>query len=175
MQHVFWFTGRSASGKTALTTKIEKLLKNEFPLQIIDGDNLVKRSGWIIFSKQAMMPFIKKIIKIAENLTKCNIVVLVAVPSQKQKFRDYSRKVLGLKYHEIYLMCSKRCCFIRKLKGGNAFKRTLVTFKIKPYEIPLSPDIKINTEKLTEDESVQVAVNFIRNIIDKDLNNSYSN
>jgi len=169
LKHIFWFTGRSASGKTTLTTKIGKLLKKEFPLEILDGDNLVERSDKGIFSRQARLSFIKKIVKLAENFAEHN-VVLVAVPSQKQKFRDYSREVLGLKYHEIYLKGSRLCCFIRKLKGENALTRTLLTFKIKPYEVPLSPDFIINTEEQTEDESVQIAMNFIRNIINKDPN-----
>jgi len=171
LQHIFWFTGRSAAGKTTLTTKIGKLLKKEFPFQILDGDKLVERSYWPIFNKQAKTSFIKKIVKLAENLAERDVVVLVAVPSLKQKFRDYSREVLGLKYHEIYLKSSKLCCFIRKLKGENALIRTLLTFKIiKTFEVPLSPDFIINTEELTEDESVQVAMNFIRNIINKDPN-----
>jgi len=174
MQNVFWFTGRSCSGKTTLIKKLKKILEKDFSTQVIEGDEYVTKLGGYKFRIKQHDAYIKKVVSLVNAFSKQNELVLVAVMSPKQKQRDYARKMLGNKYHEIYLQCSDRCLADRlKNRRGIIFKKIfrlvlrLYRFhslsKINPisYETPLSSNLIINTEKETIDESVNNILNFI--------------
>ncbi len=183
MQNVFWFTGRTCSGKTTLTKKLEKILEKDFSNQVIDGNEDVTKLGGPEFRKKQHDAFIKKVVSLANDFSKQNELVLVAVVTPKQKHRNYARKMLGNKYHEIYLQCSDRCLADRMKNRSPADRmknRKVIIFRkifrlvlrlyrfnslseIHPisYETPLSPDLIINTEKETIDESINNIKNFI--------------
>jgi len=174
MQNVFWFTGNSCSGKTTLTKKLEKILEKDFSNKVIDGAEYVPKLGGRKFRIKEHDTFIKKAVSLVNAFSKQNELVLVAIRSPKQKHRNYARKMLGNKYHEIYLQCSDRCLSDRmKNRRGIIFSKILKPVlrlyrfhslsKINPlsFETPSSPDLIINTEKETIDESINNIINFI--------------
>ena len=183
MQNVFWFTGKSCSGKTTLIKKLKKILEKDFSNQVIDGNKYIIKLSGRKFRKKQHDAFIKKVVSLANDFSKQNELVLVAVVTPKQKHRNYARKMLGNKYHEIYLQCSDRCLADRMKNRWLADRmknRRVIIFrrifrlvlglyqfyslsKIHPisFETPLSPDLIINTEKETIDESINNIKNFI--------------
>jgi len=176
-------------------------LEKDFSTQVIEEDEYVTKLGGYKFRAKQHDAFIKKVVSLVNAFSKQNELVLVAVVSPKQKHRNYARKMLGNKYHEIYLQCSDRCLADRmknrslavrmknrrvadrmknrslvdrmKNRGGIIFRKIfrlvlgLYQFqslsKIPPisFETPLSPDLIINTEKETIDESINNIINFI--------------
>jgi len=198
MQNVFWFTGSSCSGKTTLTNKLKKILEKDYSTQVLGEDEYITKLGGYTFRAKQHDVFIKKAVNLVNAFSKQNELVLVAVVSPKQKHRNYARKMLGNKYHEIYLQCSDRCLADRmkkrsipdgmknlslidrmEIKRVIIFRKTfrlvlglyrfLTLSKIHPisFVTPLSPDLIINTEKETIDESINNIINFIhsKNII----------
>ena len=175
MQKVFWFTGRSCSGKTTITKKLEKILEKDFSIQVIDGDKITNKLGGREFKKKHHDIFIKKVVNLVDSCSKENEIVLVAVMVPKEKQRNYVRKILGSKYQNIYLQCSDRCIADRREKIYG--KKSIGIFRLvhrlyqfqslrkllvpNSYVPPISTDLIINTEKETLDESVINALNFI--------------
>ena len=174
MHNVFWFTGHSCSGKTILTKKLKKILEKDFSIQVIDGDEYVTKLGGRKFRLEQHDAFLKKVVSLVNAFSKQNELVLVAVTSPRQRHRNYSRKILGNKYHEIYLQCSDRYLTdrmnnrrgIMPIKILKLLRRLhiippLPKINPKSFETPLSPDLIINTEKETIDESINNIINFI--------------
>ncbi len=170
MQHVFWLFGRQGSGKTTLSKKIEKHLENDLEIQILDSDEIISQLGDIEYWKKNRKEFMKRLVELAENSAKENNVVIVAVVAPKQKFRDIPREFFGTKYHEIYLRCSIIRCAFRKPKSKLEKIVRIYRLLQQKFETPQSPDIIIDTDKHTIDESVRTAVNFIRKTINEDCN-----
>ena len=191
MRYIFWFNGRSGSGKTTIVNEIKKLLDNDFKIEFIDGDKIVTNLGGIEFRKKNMDVFIKKAVTMAEISSKKYHIVLVSILCPKQKHQNFAREVLGSKYHEIFLQCSELCCaervlkritrksiiirrFIEKLcttlalidyKPNSYVVPKLAECNPKSYYVPKSTDFIINTERQTIDESVKIAVNYMQTII----------
>jgi len=174
MHNIFWFTGAICSGKTTLTKKLKKILEKDFSIQVIDGDEYVNKLGGRKFRKEHHDAFLKKVVSLVNTFSKQNELVLVAITSPRQKHRNYARETLGIKYHEIYLQCSDRCCADRfKNRKRIIFSKickplqSLYRFHSLPkinknsFDTPISPDLIINTEKETIDESINNIINFI--------------
>ena len=175
MGNVFWFTGKSGTGKSTLAKKIEEYLGNEYTIQLFEGNNIGTKLGVLEYKRRKMDIFVKKVATMASDSSKKNNLVLVVISCSKQKFQNIAREILGPKYHEIYLHCSERSRAKRMGKRGYDKITSIRTFfgkffygiysntDYRPYnyEPPQSPDIKIDTDKLSIDESVKTTVNFI--------------
>jgi len=178
MGNVFWFTGMSGTGKSTLAKKIEEHLDNDFTIQYFEGKKIATNLGVFEFrrrKKGKMDDFVKKIATMASNSSKKNNIVLVVISCSKQKFQNIAREILGPKYHEIYIHCSeksrKKRMGIRKLPKITLIRKFFLKifystsskneYKEYHFEPPQFPDITIDTDKQSIDESVKTAVNFI--------------
>jgi adenylylsulfate kinase len=163
-----WFTGLSGSGKTTVTFALAKKIQEKYPnikIEILDGDeireNLCKD---LSFSKEDRMINIQRIAFLAGKISKHGVLVLVPVIAPYQEARDKAR-ALSENFCEIYVKASIEEVTKRDVKG--LYKKAL-SGEIKnftgisdPYEEPKNPDLIINTEKETLDESVEKVLNFL--------------
>jgi len=132
--------------------------------------------GVFEFRRRKMDAFVKKVASMAYDSSKKNNLVLVVISCSKQKFQNIAREILGSKYHEVYLHCSERSrakrMGKRRLNKINKIRKFFLKYffgkpfkyEYKPtyhYEPPQSPDITIDTDKQSIDESVKTVVNFI--------------
>jgi len=176
MGNVFWFTGKSGTGKSTLAKKIEGHLENDFTIQLFEGSNIGTKLGVFEFRRRKMDAFIKKVATMALDSSKKNKLVLVVIACSKQKYQNIAREILGPKYHEIYLHCSERSREKRMGERRLGIISSIRTFFVKKrfhaipskteyrpynYEPPQSPEISIDTDKQSVDESVKTTVNFI--------------
>jgi len=114
MQSVFWFTGRSHSGKSTLTRRIKEILDKEFSVHILDGDELVNSLGGHNFRILHHDDFVEKVLVLADSFSSKNKVVLVSLVTPKEKQRTRIREVLGDRYNELYIQCPKQVCYGRQ-------------------------------------------------------------
>ena len=167
----------SGAGKSTLAEKIKEHLENDFTIQLIEGSKIGTKLGVFEFRIRKMDAFVKKVATMASDSSKKNDLVLVAIACSEQKLQNIAREILGPKYHEIYLHCSERS------RGERMGKRRLGHFSsirnffvvkfyglddklgvyipLYNFEPPKSPDITIDTDKMSIDESVNTSVNFI--------------
>lgn len=166
---LIWYTGLSGSGKSTIANLVEQeLFKLDVKTYILDGDNIRK---WInndlTFSPEDRSENIRRIGEIANLMVDAGLVVLAAFVSPYKKDREKVRNVVkDINFMEIFIKTSLEECERRDVKGlyskAKIGKINDMTGISAPYEVPENPDIEIDTEKLTIEQSVQQIIAFIK-------------
>jgi adenylyl-sulfate kinase len=165
---VIWLTGLPCSGKTSISKEIEKYFKeNNFPIQRLDGDIVRKTiSNDLGFSKEDRDLNIERLSYIAQMLSENGVNVVSAFVSPYQKMRDFTRSLCE-NFIEVYVDCGIDECKRRDVKGmyAKAIKGEIKDFTgvDDPYEIPKNPEITVNTEKESLEESSKKIIDYIKN------------
>lgn len=164
---VLWFTGLSGAGKSTLARNFDRaLFERGIRSFILDGDNI--RAGLnqgLGFSDEDRRENIRRVAEVAKLMAGAGMVVIVALITPKQEYRDQARKIIGEKdFSEIFVDCDLKTCQDRDPKG---FYKKAARDEIKnytglasEYESPLSPDLAINTSTTNEEDSLKMLLNF---------------
>ncbi|UJA21288.1 adenylyl-sulfate kinase [Thermoleophilia bacterium SCSIO 60948] len=165
--YTLWFTGLSGSGKTTITNLlVRELRKRGSKLEVLDGDivreNLSKGLG---FSKEDRDTNIRRIAFVADLLSRNGVPVITAAISPYRDIRDEARDMMGDRFIEAYVAASVEACEERDTKGLYAKARSgeikEFTGVSDPYEPPLNPEITLETESETPEESAQKIVAYL--------------
>ena len=164
-----WFTGMSGSGKSTLARMVEEeLLNRGMKVEILDGDivrtNLSKGLG---FSKEDRDENIKRIGFVCQLLTRNGVVAIAAAISPYREIRDENRKKIG-RFVEVFVKCPVEKLIERDVKG--LYKKAL-SGEIKnftgisdPYEEPLNPEIVVETDEETVEESFNKIITYLEDM-----------
>ena len=154
-----WFTGLSGAGKSTLSQIIEKRLRDRGRnVEVLDGDivrtHLSKGLG---FSREDRDTNIKRIAFVCSLLTRNGVICISAAIAPYREAREWARKEIG-DFVEVYLKCPIEVCRQRDVKG---LYKLVDEGKLKgftgvddPYEEPENPELVIETDKETVEESV---------------------
>src|SRR5688572_27958670 len=162
-----WFTGLSGSGKTTITNLLVKeLRKRGSKLEVLDGDivreNLSKGLG---FSKEDRDTNIRRIAFVANLLSRNGEPVITDAISPYRDIRNESRELMDSRFIETYVKASVETCEDRDVKGLYAKARSgeikEFTGVPDPYEPPESPELVIETEQQTPDESARQILGYL--------------
>jgi len=154
-----WFTGLSGSGKSTITTHLVKeLRKRGSKLEVLDGDvvreNLSKGLG---FSKEDRDTNIRRIAFVADLLSRNGVPVITAAISPYREIRAEARELMGERFIEVFVKASVDTCIERDPKGlyEKALKGEIKEFTgvSDPYEEPLDPEVTLETESESPEES----------------------
>ncbi|RLL47747.1 adenylyl-sulfate kinase [Oceanobacillus piezotolerans] len=165
---VLWFTGLSGSGKSTLTVALEKELHSiGLHTYRLDGDNV--RHGLnrnLGFSPEDRKENIRRIGEVGKLMVDAGLLTLTAFISPYREDRNEVRRLLeDSEFVEIYVKCSLEECETRDPKGlykkARAGEIKDFTGIDSPYEEPLSPELIIDTEQLSLEESVQTIIQFL--------------
>jgi len=164
---VVWLTGLPGSGKTTIAKLLESKLRSlDLPVEIIDGDeirqNLSKGLG---FSREDRETHLRRCAFVAKLLSRSGVAVIAALISPYQSVRDYARKETT-NFIEVFVKCSVDECARRDPKGlykkASSGQITNLTGPQDTYEEPLHPDLIVDTEKLSVEESVDIIWNKLK-------------
>ncbi len=164
---VLWLTGLPCSGKTTLSLGIEEYFRQkDLPFQRLDGDvvrtTISKDLG---FSKADREANIERLSYVAQMLANNGINVSMAFVSPYRHMRERARALIGENFVEVYVRASVKKCMERDVKGMYAkAKRGEIkdfTGVQDPFEEPTKPEIVVDTEKESIDESVQKIIAYI--------------
>jgi len=153
-----WFTGLPCSGKSAVADRVAEILKKKgLKVERLDGDivrqSLTRDLG---FSKEDRNENIRRVTFVAKLLTRNGVAVLTSFISPYRKLRDHARQEIG-NFIEVYVKCPVEVCMKRDTKGmyQKALKGEIKEFTgiSDPYEEPLNPEIILETDKETLEES----------------------
>lgn len=154
-----WFTGLSGAGKTTIAQKLERVLRERgLKVELLDGDvvrtHLSKGLG---FSKEDRDTNIRRIGFVAHLLSRNGVAVICSAISPYRSVRDENRALIG-DFVEVYAKCPIDVLEERDVKGLYAKARAgeipNFTGVDDPYEEPLNPEVVLETDKETEQESL---------------------
>ena len=165
---VLWFTGLSGSGKSTVANATEKML-HDMGLQtyILDGDNV--RMGLnkdLGFSAEDRTENIRRITEVAKLFADSGSIILTAFISPYREDRDKAREIISNDdFIEIFVSADLSVCEDRDPKG--LYKKAR-SGEIKgftgidaPYEAPLNPELIVETDKNSIEESAQIVVDYL--------------
>jgi adenylylsulfate kinase len=162
-----WFTGLSGSGKTTITNQLVKeLRKRGSKLEVLDGDivraNLSKGLG---FSKEDRDTNIRRIAFVANLLSRNGVPVITAAISPYRDIRNEARELMDGRFVEVYTKAPLEVCEERDVKGLYAKARSgeikEFTGISDPYEPPENPELVIETDKQSPEESAQQILAYL--------------
>ena len=163
---VLWFTGLSGSGKSTLTRMLEpELRKRGCNTEILDGDevreNLSKGLG---FSKEDRDTNILRIGYVAKLLARNGVISMTAAISPYAEIRDQVRTMCG-NFVEVYAECGIDELCKRDVKGlyAKALSGEIKNFTgiSDPYEAPENPEVTVNSETQTPEESLAAIMEYL--------------
>ncbi len=154
-----WLTGLPGSGKSTIATKLETVLRERgASVEILDGDEVRRNlSPDLGFSKEDRETHARRVVYVSKLLSRNGVIVLVALISPYRSFRENARKEIG-NFVEVFARCPLEVCIKRDPKG--LYKKALageikdLTGLQDVYEEPINPEIIIDTDKISADESV---------------------
>jgi len=158
-----WFTGLPCSGKSAVADKVAEILRGKgMRVERLDGDivrqDLTRDLG---FTREDRDENIRRVTFVAKLLTRNGVAVLTSFISPYREVRARSRQQIG-NFIEVYAKCSLEECMRRDVKGmyKKAIKGEIKEFTgiSDPYEEPEQPEILLQTDKETLEQSVGIVL-----------------
>ena len=161
-----WFTGLSGSGKSTIAHVIgPELDKRGLVVEYLDGDSVRQHlSKGLGFSKEDRDTNIERIGWVASRLTRQGGAVIAAAISPYRETRRKARELVEEfgPFVEVFVATSLDECARRDVNGlyAKAFAGEIKGFTgvDDPYEEPASPEIVVETEGKTPEESAQVVI-----------------
>ncbi len=164
-----WFTGLSGAGKTTLANALEPVLRERgLKVEKLDGDvirtNLSKGLG---FSKDDRDTNIRRIAFVCDLLTRNGVAVITSAISPYRDIREEARQMIG-SFVEVYVRCSIEELSRRDVKGlyAKALAGEIKNFTgvSDPYEEPVNPEVVVDSERETIEESLEKVVSRLEEL-----------
>jgi adenylylsulfate kinase len=163
-----WLTGLSGSGKSTLANALDDLLwQRGIRSYVLDGDNI--RHGLnkdLGFSPEARTENIRRIGEVARLFTEAGVINATAFISPYRADRDQARGIQKEgDFVEVYVRASVEACEKRDTKGLYAKARAgqipEFTGVSAPYEEPERPEVVVDTETQSVEESLAVILSYL--------------
>jgi adenylylsulfate kinase len=162
-----WFTGLPCSGKSAIANRVAEILRGRnLKAERLDGDTVRKSLCRDLgFSREDRNENIRRVTFVAKLLTRNGVAVLTSFISPYREIRNEARCEIG-NFIEIYVRCPLEVCMARDIKGmyQKAIRGEIKEFTgiSDPYEEPLNPDLVLETDKESLDESASKVLDFLK-------------
>ena len=146
-----WFTGLSGAGKTTIADIVgPELERRGRTVEYLDGDSEdrdtnIERVGWV-----------------ASRITRQGGAVIVSAISPYAETRAKAREMVEEfgRFVEVHIDASVDACAERDVKGlyAKAFAGEIKEFTgvSDPYEAPESPELRVDTESMSPEESAEL-------------------
>ena len=163
---VFWLTGLPASGKTTLANLLTEYLRGKgFKVDCLDGDTLRSMFPNTGFSKEERIRHVRRAGEFAAKSEREEAIVVASLISPYRAARSYVRSLCS-QFIEIYVKASLETCKARDPKGlymkaGNGEIKGFTGID-DPYEEPEKPEIVINTD----DQTLQQSFDLLKEYVD---------
>jgi len=155
-----WFTGLPSSGKTSIARAMIPLLRERgWNVELLDGDEVRRGLSFDLgFDRKDREAHAGRVTFVAKVLARNDAIPIVSLISPYATSRAHARSEVG-RFVEIYVNTPVEVCEQRDVKG--LYKRARAgeirefTGISDPYEVPLHPDITVDTVKMSIDESAR--------------------
>jgi bifunctional enzyme CysN/CysC len=165
---VLWLTGVSGAGKSTFANLVDrKLTSLNRHTFLLDGDNL--RHGLnsdLSFTEADRAENIRRVSEVAKLMTDAGLIVITAFISPFRAERDRVRALMRPgEFFEIFIDTPLEVAEARDVKGlyKKARAGALKNFTgiDSPYEPPLSPELRIDTTKMSLEDGADAIVSML--------------
>jgi adenylyl-sulfate kinase len=134
-------------------------------VEVLDGDEVRKNlSQGLGFSKEDRDTNIRRIGYVAKLLSRNGVAVITSAISPYREVREEVRREIG-DFIEVYVKCPLEVLARRDVKGlyARALRGEIPNFTgvSDPYEEPLHPEVTVETDRETVEESVGKVLRFL--------------
>jgi adenylyl-sulfate kinase len=136
--------------------------------ELLDGDEVRRQlSPDLGFTKADRETHARRVVYLSKLLAKNGIITLVSLIAPYRSFREYARREI-VDYVEVYVKTPLETCIKRDPKG--LYKKALkgeitdMTGLQDPYEEPVNPELIIETERLTVEESARLILSKLKEL-----------
>ncbi|RUS42651.1 adenylyl-sulfate kinase [Cohnella sp. AR92] len=165
---VLWFTGLPGSGKSTLAFALEKELESrKMASYVLDGDNIRHGLGRDLgFSEADRAENIRRVGEVSKLFVDAGLIALSAFISPSEADRRKVRELFpNGDFIEVYVKCSLKECEKRDPKGlykkAREGRITSFTGIDAGYDVPVNPELVLDTESLSVDEAVAVLIGYL--------------
>ncbi len=162
-----WLTGLSGSGKSTIGRIAAGELRDRgHRVEMLDGDDVRQNiCDGLGFSREDREVNVRRIAFVADLLARNGVVTFVAAVSPYRRPRDDVRARMGERFLEVYVRASVETCEERDVKGLYERARNgqikALTGVSDPYEEPLSPELEVDTEGESAQDSAARLVDLV--------------
>ncbi|WP_196137774.1 adenylyl-sulfate kinase [Aliikangiella sp. G2MR2-5] len=164
---LLWYTGLSGSGKSTIANAVDRILfERGCHTYLLDGDNV--RHGLnsdLGFDDNSRKENIRRITEVANLFADAGLIVGTAFISPFIADREQARNLAKETFIEVFVDTPLEICEQRDPKGlyTKARKGEIPNFTgiSSPYEAPPSPQIHIETDKLSIEEAANQIVEYL--------------
>jgi adenylylsulfate kinase len=157
---VIWMTGLSGAGKSTLAGALHQHLKEAGHASIVlDGD--VMRRGLTAdlgFTPEDRAENLRRVAHVATLFMQQGFIAIAAVISPEHRHRRMAREIVGTGFVEVFVNAPLAVCEARDVKGLYARARRgeipHFTGISGPFDVPLEPDVTIETDRLPVEQAV---------------------
>ncbi len=166
---VVWFTGLPGAGKSTLANAVEaKLHRRGKHTYLLDGDNV--RHGLsrdLGFTDADRVENVRRVAQVAALMVDAGIIVLVAFISPFRAERQMARELVeDGEFFEVFVDVPLEVAERRDPKGlyrrARRGELANVTGIDSPYEPPESPELRLDTSRLSPDEAADRVLALLR-------------
>ena len=160
-----WLTGLPSAGKTTIAYELAGRLREDGHLvEVLDGDEIREfLTADLGFSRADRHTNVQRIGFLADLLARNGVKALVPVIAPYADSREAVRKrhqASGAAYIEVHVATPVEVCSVRDVKGLYAKQAageiSGLTGVDDPYEEPLNPELRIDTEEHEPEESARI-------------------
>ncbi|HEY9206423.1 MAG TPA: adenylyl-sulfate kinase [Candidatus Methanoperedens sp.] len=183
MAFAVWFTGLPGSGKTVIASRTANLIRQKgISIRILQLDEIRKvltpvpkytdEERDIVYASLAYM---------AKLLTECGMNVFIDATANRRRYRDAARKIIP-QFAEVFIRCPLSVAMEREAHRKAVFspkgiykKSAQVGARVPgvnvPYEVPLHPEIVVDSDKMKPDEAAKKAADAIMSLFGENHGN----
>jgi len=164
---VVWFTGIAGSGKSTVAGRVERALREMgLAAENLDSDEVrANISPNLGYTPEARDENTKRLAFFSHILSRNDVCVVVAAVSSMRSFRDRARAMID-NFVEVWVKCPLEVCQQRDPKGlyARAARGEVndIAGMHMPYEEPPDPEIILETNKESIEESVAKVLQYLR-------------
>jgi bifunctional enzyme CysN/CysC len=177
---VFWLTGLSGAGKTTIASGAEQLLYTMgYQVCVLDGDQLrMGLNADLGFDEADRNESMRRAGHVAAALANAGMIVLAALLSPFDLGRQRAREAASTEFYEVFVATALDVCEERDPKGlyrkARAGEIEGFTGISAPYEVPVAPDLSIDTRDRTPSQSIEEIARFIRSKVELNRSPRYA-
>ena len=175
MTWAVWITGLPGCGKTAVAQRTRSILEARGirTLKVLELDEIRKFiTPNPTYSEEEREIVYAALAYMAKLLVDSGTPVIIDATANRRRYRDRARAVIP-KFAEVYLTCPLETCRARERKRKAEHAPSGIYRKAEeeeatvpgvnvPYEAPWEPEVVVDSERMTVEESAEKVATFIR-------------